>query len=97
MLREQYPAMYHIVQNKSATITEVPGSSPSNVSFRRDFVGPRLTTSNALLGRLAHVQLSQGFDEFYWNLHQSGSFTVDSMYWALVHSDAPVTNKKNGK
>ena len=45
-------------------------------------------------GRLTHVQLSQGPDEFRWNLQTNGLFPVDSMYRALVHSDIPVDDNK---
>ena len=70
-------------------------TSPSNVTFRRDLVEPGLAAWNALLGRLAMVQLTQGLDEFRWNLHENGKFSVDSMYRALVHSEVLVDNKKN--
>ena len=35
-----------------------------------------------------------GRDVFRWNLTTSGSFTVDSMYRALMHSEVPVSNNK---
>ena len=40
------------------------------------------------------VQLSQGPDEFRWNLNANGKFSVDSMYRALIHSDIPVNSNK---
>ena len=49
---------------------------------------------NDLLGRLASVQLSQGSDEFRWNLNGNELFSVDSMYRVLLHSDMPVDNNK---
>ena len=93
-LREQYPALYSIVHHKSDTISTVMETSPPNVTFMRDLMGPRLAAWNALIGRLAMVQLSQGTDEFRWNLQENGKFSVDSMYRALVHSDVPVDNNK---
>ena len=69
-------------------------SSPPNMTFRRTLLGQRLVMWNALVGRLALVQLSQGSDEFRWNLNVNGKFSVDSMYRALVHSDIPVDNNK---
>ena len=93
-LREQYPALYSIVCHKSDTIFMVMETSPPNVTFRRDLIGPRLAAWNALIGRLAMVQLSQGNDEFRWNLQENGKFSIDSMYRALVHSDVPVDNNK---
>ena len=38
-LREQYPALYTIVRNKSDTIAKVLGTSPPDVSFRRSLLG----------------------------------------------------------
>ena len=69
-------------------------SSPSNVTFRRTLLGQRLAMWDALLGRLAVVQLSQGPDEFRWNLLSNGKFSVDSMYRAMINSDVPVDNNK---
>ena len=73
-------------------------SSPPKMTFRRSLYGQRLEISTALLGRLDLVQLSQGPDEFRWNLKGNCIFFVDSMYRALLHSDLPVdNNKKNWK
>jgi hypothetical protein len=49
---------------------------------------------NALLQQLATVHLSPEPDEFRWNLHKNGEFSVDSMYNALIHLDVPVDNNK---
>jgi hypothetical protein len=83
-LWKQYPDLYDIVRHKGDTIAAVLESFPPNVTFRRDLIGPRLASWNILLQHLATVQLSQGVDEFHWNLHESGKFSVDSMYKALV-------------
>jgi hypothetical protein len=64
------------------------------MTFRRDLVGPRLATCNALLQCLAFVQFSQGFDEFRWKLNENGKFLVDSMYRALIQPLQPVVNNK---
>ena len=64
------------------------------MTFRRTLVGPRLVMWEALIGRLTDVQLSQGHDEFRWNLNVNGQFTVDSMYRVLIHSNIPVDNNK---
>ena len=65
-LREQYPALYNIVlsRHKSDTLAKVLETSPPNVTFRRDLIGPRLTSWNELLQRLALVNLTDGTDEF---------------------------------
>src|SRR4051812_17682988 len=91
-LRDQYPALYNIVRHKGDTLATVMQESPPNVAFRRDLIGPRLTSWNGLLERLAVVQLSQGHDEFRWNLNRNEKFSVDSMYRALVQPEIPVDN-----
>ena len=69
-------------------------SSPPNVAFVRNIIGPKLLAWNAILGRLALVQLSQGPDEFRWNLHENGKLSVDSMYRVLIHPETPVDDIK---
>jgi hypothetical protein len=83
-LREQISVLNNIVRYKGDTIAKVLESSPPNVTFRRDLVGPRLACWNTLLQRLALVQLMQGTHKFRWNLHESGKFSVGSMYRALI-------------
>jgi hypothetical protein len=93
-LLEQYHAVYNIVRYKSDTIAKVMATSPPDVMLRRDLLGQRLVAWNALLQRLATVHLSLGPDEFCWNLHKNGKFSVDSMYNALIHLDIPVDSNK---
>jgi hypothetical protein len=40
--REQYHALYSIVRHKSDTIALVMATSPLDVTFRRDLIGPKL-------------------------------------------------------
>jgi hypothetical protein len=54
-LRDQYRTLYSIVCYKSETIAKVMATSPLDVTFRRDLLGPRLTTWNALLQRLESI------------------------------------------
>jgi hypothetical protein len=63
-LREQYPVLYSIVRHKSDTIALVMATSPLDVTFRRDLIGPRLVAWNTLLQRLDSIQLLIGPDEF---------------------------------
>jgi hypothetical protein len=93
-LRDQYPALYSIVRFKSDTIAKVMATSPPAVSFRRDLLGNRLTDWNTLQQHLESIQLSLGPDEFRWNLHTNGTFSVDSLYKAIMQSDIPVDNNK---
>jgi hypothetical protein len=48
-LREQYPALYDIICHKSDIIAKVMATSPPDVSFRQDLIGPRLKAWNVLL------------------------------------------------
>jgi hypothetical protein len=91
-LREQYPALYNIVRHKSDTIAKVLEDFPPNVDFRRSLIGLRQTSWQELLQRLELVQLTQGPDEFRWNLTGNGSFSVASMYNALIQPELPVDN-----
>ena len=61
-LREQYPALYNIVRHKDDTLATVMQTSPPNMSFRRDLIGPRLHSWIDLVDRLPMVNLSQGTD-----------------------------------
>jgi hypothetical protein len=72
-------------------------NSPPSVTFRRDFPGQRLVAWNALLQRLANIQLQDGHDEFRWNLHENGKFSVASMYNALILPDVPIDKVSNDK
>jgi hypothetical protein len=96
-LREQYPALYSIVRHKGDTLAKVMESSPSSVTFRRDLSGQRLADWNALLLRLANIQLQDGHDEFRWNLHENGKFSVASTYSALILPDVPIDKVSSNK
>jgi hypothetical protein len=69
-------------------------TSPPDVTFRRDLLGPRLAAWNTLLQHLEFVQLSPGSDEFRWNPNANGVFSVDSLYKAILHYDIPVNTKQ---
>jgi hypothetical protein len=93
-LREQYPALYDIVRHKGDAIAQVLESTTPNVSFRRSLYGPRLVSWESLLQCLDTVQLTDGKDEFHWNLLENGKFPVASMYNVLISSDLPVLDNK---
>jgi hypothetical protein len=69
-------------------------TSPPDATFRRVLIGPRLVAWNSLLLRLDDIQLSPGPDEFRWNQHANGTFSVDSFYKAILQSDIPIDNNK---
>jgi hypothetical protein len=72
-------------------------TSPPNVAFKRDLSGQRLVAWNALLQHLASIQLQDGHDEFSWNLHENGKFSVASMYNALILPDVPINKISSNK
>jgi hypothetical protein len=96
-LREQYPVLCNIMRYKGDTIAKVLESSPSNVLFRRDLLGQRLLSWNALLLHLANIHLQPGHDEFRWNLHENGKLSVASMYNALIQPDIPFDKVINNR
>jgi hypothetical protein len=85
------------VRHKGDTIAKVMETSPQAVTFRRDLSGQRLVAWNALLQHLANIQLQDGHDEFRWNLHKNGKFSVASMYNALILLDVPIDKISNDK
>jgi hypothetical protein len=72
-------------------------SSPPSVIFRRDLLGQRLVAWNVLLQHLANIQLQDGHDEFRWNLHKNGKFSVASMYNAIILPDVLIDKVSNNK
>jgi hypothetical protein len=93
-LQEQYPALYSIVHRKRDSIAIGMATSPLDVSFRQELIGPRLVAWNALLQCLESIQLSTGPDEFRCNLHPNGIFSVGLLYKTIIQSDIPVNNNK---
>jgi hypothetical protein len=96
-LREQYPTLYSIVHHKGDTVAKVLKNFPPSVTFRRDLSGQRFVDWNALLHRLANIQLQDGHDEFRWNLHENGKFSVAFMYNALILPHVSIDKVSNDK
>jgi hypothetical protein len=96
-LHEQYPTLYNIVCHKDDTIAKVMEDSPPNVTFRRDLSRQRLVSWNALVERLADIHLQFRHDEFRWNLHENGKFSVASMYNALIQPDMSIDKISHNK
>jgi hypothetical protein len=66
------------VRHKGDTIAKVMETSPPTMPCRRDLFGQRLVAWNTLLQRLANIHLQNGHDQFRWNLHENGKFSVAS-------------------
>lgn len=91
-LRVTYPGLYNIVRKKSATVASVLGTRPLNVSFRRALVHDNLSSWHRLVASVAFVELNDNNDVFRWDLNKSGSFTVKSMYLALIQEGVVARN-----
>jgi hypothetical protein len=93
-LREQYPTLYAIVRHNNDTLVHVLGSNPPNMTSRRTLFDPRLINWEALLQRLANIQLTTRKDILWWNLYENGKFSVASMYNVLILPDVLVYDNK---
>jgi hypothetical protein len=62
--------------------------TPLNVAFRRFLVGVNLQVWHEVIAMVADIQLIDQRDRFVWGLHQNGSFSVKSMYRALLGAEA---------
>jgi hypothetical protein len=73
-LSEQYLALYSIVCRKSDTIALLMVTSPPDVTFRHDLIGPWLMAWNALLQCLDSIQLSTDLMNFVRTCIPIGNF-----------------------
>lgn len=83
-LSQHYLSLYNIARKKHISIATVFNSIPLNISFWRGLVGNNLVSWYNLVARIAQVRLNAREDVFKWGLHQSGIFSVHSMYSALI-------------
>jgi hypothetical protein len=84
LAREAYRNLYRIVGRKDDTVTNVLGTVPSNVSFRRGLMFENQNAWFDLVSKVVHVHLLNGRDVFKWNLNRNGMFTIRSMYNSLI-------------
>ena len=66
---------------------------PLNLYFRKVLVNIKLVEWKNFVAQIANVQLVDGSDMFRWNLTNSGSFTVRSMYLYLLDRQPPFSHK----
>ncbi|WVZ95944.1 hypothetical protein U9M48_041644 [Paspalum notatum var. saurae] len=85
-LKHQFPSLFNIVRKKQATVAEVLGSSPLNVSFRRSLVGTNIFSWENLVAKILNLHLTEGNDQFKWLLDQSSNFSVRPMYSFLINT-----------
>ena len=91
--KDKYPSLYKVVRNPHATVARVLATRPLNLFFRRALVDNKLVECQNLVAQIAHVQLVDGSDTFRWNLTNSGSFTVRSLYLHLLDRHPPFIHK----
>jgi hypothetical protein len=85
-LKDRFPSLFNIVRRKQDSVAQILGSSPLNISFRRNLVGTNLRDWHKIVASLQDVNLYEQRDVFVWALHSSGSFSVKSMYAALINN-----------
>ena len=89
----KYPSLYKVVRDPHATVARVLATRPLNLYFRRALVDNKLVEWQNLVAQIAYVQLVDGSDTFRWNLTNSGSFTVRSLYLHLLDRQPPFRHK----
>jgi hypothetical protein len=65
-------------------VASVFSTTPLNISFRRGLVGSNLALWYRLVARVTPMRLNGVWDKFVWGVLQSGLFSVNSMYKALI-------------
>jgi len=92
--KDKYPSLYKVVCDRHATVAKVLAIRPLNLYFRRALVDNKLVEwRQRLVAQIAHVQLVDGSDTFRWNLTNSGSFTVRSLYLHLLDRQSHFRHK----
>jgi hypothetical protein len=90
-LKDKFPALFNIVRRKQESIATVLSSPNINISFRRNLTGRNLENWQRIVASLQQVNLMQERDVFVWNLKASGTFTVKSLYAALINNGERVS------
>ncbi len=60
---------------------------PLNVSFRRALIGDNRRYWYQLVAKVCSFNLSKQSDSFKWRLKGDGTFSVNSMYKAIMYQD----------
>jgi hypothetical protein len=93
-LKDTYPSVYHIAQDRKVMISKVMSSVPLNISFRRSLVDNNLRQWLRLVARVSNVILVDGKDYFKWPLTKNSFFTVRSMYLDALDTHPPFRHRK---
>jgi hypothetical protein len=84
-LKDQYPMLYNILNHTNVTVAQALASNALNIGFRRVLTTYKWDRWVDLVTRVMSVQRTDSEDTFRWNLTNSGSFTVKSMYLDLLN------------
>jgi len=90
-LKDKFPSLFNIVRRKQKSIASVMSSPILNVTFRRNLVGRNLANWQRIVTSLQQVNLVEERDAFIWGLKASGTFTIRSMYAALINNGIKVS------
>ena len=91
LLKDKFLALFNIVRRKQDSVAQVLSSSPLNISFCQNLVGTNLRDWHRIVASLHDVNLQEERDAFVWALHLSGSFSVKSIYDALINNGVRVS------
>jgi hypothetical protein len=90
-LKDKFPSLFNIVRSKQDSVAQVLRSVPFNISFRRNLVGPNLRAWHRIVTSVQDINLLEQRDVFVWSLNASRTFTVKSMYAALINNGVRVS------
>ena len=90
-LKDKFPSLFNIVRRKQDSMATVLASIPLNISFRQNLGGRNLRDQHRIVASLQDVNLQGERDVFVWALHSSGTFSVKSMYAALINNRVRVS------
>jgi hypothetical protein len=90
-LKDRFPALFNTVRRKQDSVARVLASVSLNISFRRNLVGRNQRDWHRIVASIQYVNLQGEWDAFVWALHSSGSFSVKSMYAALINNRVRVS------
>jgi hypothetical protein len=90
-LKDKFPSLFNIVRRIQDSVASVLASVPLNISFCRNLVGRNLRDWHRIVASLQDVNLQGERDVFVWSLLSSGSFSVSSMYAALINNGVRVS------
>jgi hypothetical protein len=72
-------------------VATVLASVPLNIFFRHNLVGRNLRDWHRIVASLQNINLQGEKDVFVWGLLSSGTFSVKSMYAALINNGVRVS------